>query len=285
MRNITISLVQMSMTNQVEENHEKLVSLIIEAAKQGAQIVLMPELPSRHYFCKQQNSQYFAYAETVEQCKLIQHIQKVAKEYKLVIPVSFFERLGQVCYNSVAMVDVTGEILGVYRKSHIPDGIGYMEKYYFSPGKEGFKVWKTEYVNIGCGICWDQWFPEAARSMVLDGAEILLYPTAIGSEPHLPEYDSKSHWQRVMQGHSGANIVPVIAANRVGVETDDGITTRFYGSSFITDHLGEIIEQADRNQTITLTHQINLDEVKKQRDAWGIFRDRRPDLYGRLIQA
>lgn len=282
MRTLTVAAIQMAMTDKPAVNHEKLRDLVIQAAQAGAQLILMPELPSNYYFCKRQDPKYFALAESLEDAALIKLMQPLAKQYQVAMPVSFFERAGKVYFNSVAMIDATGELLGVYRKSHIPDGIGYMEKYYFSPGKSGFKVWQTQYGKVGCGICWDQWFPEAARSMVLDGAEVLLYPTAIGSEPHLPNYDSQPHWQCAMQGHAAANMTPVIAANRYGMEADESLSTVFYGSSFITDATGALVKLAARDQEEVLLTTFNLSELAKQRDAWGLFRDRRPDLYQRL---
>jgi N-carbamoylputrescine amidase len=210
-------------------------------------------------------------------------MQKVAKERKLVLPVSFFERAGLAYYNAVAIIDADGSIVGHYRKSHIPDFPAYEEKFYFSPGDTGFQAIDTRYARIGVGICWDQWFPEAARAMVLKGAEILFYPTAIGSEIQTPDLDSKDHWQTVMRGHAAANIVPVIASNRIGRESSDAVEIEFYGSSFITDHTGAIAKTADRTSECVLTAEIDLEEVRVYRRTWGVFRDRRPDLYGSLL--
>ncbi|WP_119343862.1 N-carbamoylputrescine amidase [Facilibium subflavum] len=276
---IKTAVIQLSFSDDISHNITQLVQKVTEASKQNANIILIPELPSYLYFCKLQSAEYFKLAEHIDDCRLIREMQLVARQYKVVIPVSFFEKVENTFFNSVAMIDADGQVLGVYRKSHIPDGTGYQEKYYFSPGKSGFKVWQTQYGRIGCGICWDQWFPEAARVMTLKGADILLYPTAIGSEPHLPEYDSKAHWQTVMQGHSAANMIPVLAANRYGIEKDHDIEINFYGSSFITDHKGQKIAEADRISEQILYADFNLDHIKDERISWGIFRDRRPDLY------
>ena len=210
-------------------------------------------------------------------------MQQLARELAVVLPVSFFEQAGPVFFNSLAMIDADGELLGLYRKSHIPDGPGYQEKFYFSPGDTGFRVWMTRYGCVGVGICWDQWFPEAARCMVLKGAEILLYPTAIGSEPLAPEWDSQAHWMRVMQGHAAANIVPVIAANRVGVETGEEYTLSFYGSSFIAGSMGELLQTAPRDEEAILLQSFDLEALRIQRQSWGVFRDRRPDLYEPIL--
>ena len=284
MSNVNVAIIQMSFSDNIESNLNQLEKNIIELAKQGAQVILMPELPSYHYFCKQQNADYFDMAKPINESKIVQMGINLTKKYNIVLPVSFFERLGNTCYNSVAMIDADGEVLGIYRKSHIPDGIGYQEKYYFCPGQSGFKVWKTKYGNIGCAICWDQWFPECARVMALQNADMLLYPTAIGSEPHLPDYDSKDHWQRTMQGHAAANMIPVLAANRVGIEETDGVETTFYGSSFITDNTGKKIAQASRDKSENIISSLDLYSYKIQRTNWGLYRDRRPDLYNEIIK-
>ncbi|WP_116964646.1 N-carbamoylputrescine amidase [Fastidiosibacter lacustris] len=276
---VKVAVIQSKFSNDVDSNIIHLNQRVVEAAVRGAQIILMPELPSYWYFCKRQDPAYFAMAETLEECKLIGLMRKIAKEYQVVLPTSFFEKVGNTCFNSVAMIDADGSILGIYRKSHIPDGAGYQEKYYFSPGKSGFKVWQTRYAKVGCAICWDQWFPEAARIMALKGADLLLYPTAIGSEPHLPDYDSKDHWQRTMQGHAAANMVPVLAANRYGEESDSSIQTTFYGSSFITDGFGQKIAESPRQGDDILYASFNLKKLQENRFAWGLFRDRRPELY------
>ncbi|AVC44718.1 N-carbamoylputrescine amidase [Francisella tularensis subsp. novicida] len=284
MANIKVAVVQLSFNDNEAENLAKLESKIIQAAKNGAKIILTPELPSYLYFCKKQNSKYFDLAKTIDESPIVKLYKLLAHKYNIVLPASFFERDGNACYNSIAMIDADGSIMGVYRKAHIPDGIGYQEKYYFSPGSAGFKVWDTKYAKVGVGICWDQWFPEAARVMALKGAEILLYPTAIGSEPHLPDYDSKDHWQRVMQGHAAANMLPVLASNRYATEANDDITATYYGSSFITDHTGDKIAEANRSGDDILYATFDFAELQQQRFYWGLFRDRRPELYNEIVR-
>ncbi|MEE8167169.1 MAG: nitrilase-related carbon-nitrogen hydrolase, partial [Myxococcota bacterium] len=235
------------------------------------------------YFCIDEQTKHFDLAHPIDEQPTIQRMQKVAREREVVLPVSFFERAGPAHYNAVAIVDADGRIAGHYRKSHIPDFPTYEEKFYFSPGDTGFQAVDTRYARIGVGICWDQWFPEAARAMVLKGAELLLYPTAIGSEVYSPDLDSKDHWQTVMRGHAAANVIPVIASNRIGKESSNAVEMEFYGSSLITDHLGAIVKSADRKSEIVLTATIDLDEVRLYRRSWGVFRDRRPDLYGSLL--
>lgn len=249
-----------------------------EAVEKGANIVLLQELFETPYFCQTHKFKYFNLAKTVEENSAVQHFKALAKKLGVVIPVSFYEKSGNTAFNSVAVIDATGELLGIYRKTHIPDGMPYAEKFYFTPGDTGFKVWDTAYGKIGVGICWDQWFPEAARAMALLGAEMLFYPTAIGSEPTL-DIDSKPHWQRCMQGHAAANIMPVHAANRIGVETEGDSSMTFYGSSFITDETGAIVEEADKKTECVLTHTFDLDEIAQRRREWGVFRDRRPEMY------
>jgi len=250
-------------------------------------LVILQELFSGPYFCQSQESVYFETAEELENCAIVKAMQIMAKELNVVLPVSFFERKNNAFFNSVAMIDAGGQILGVYRKSHIPDGTGYQEKFYFSPGDTGFKVFNTRIGCVGVGICWDQWFPEAARAMSLMGADILLYPTAIGTEPQDPTLDSSQHWQRVMQGHSAANMVPVVASNRCGIEvlldskTKEKQRIEFYGKSFITDETGKIIAQAKQGNDI-ITAVVDAEKNRATRAAWGLFRDRRPDLYGVL---
>ncbi|UTW42781.1 N-carbamoylputrescine amidase [bacterium SCSIO 12844] len=283
MRLIHTAVIQFSITNSYQDNIEKAQKLIIKAANNHAQLIILPELFQHPYFCKRQDPKYFQLAEEVNSSKTLSFFQQLAKTYKLVLPISFFEKQANNFYNSLAMIDATGDILGIYRKSHIPDGIGYQEKFYFSPGQSGFKVFDTTYGRIGCGICWDQWFPEAARAMALAGAEILCYPTAIGSEPHLPEYDSKDHWQTAMLGHAACNMMPVLASNRYGIESDEDIQTTFYGSSFISNHTGEKIIEANRYDDAILYHQFDLDQIAQARYSWGLFRDRRPDLYNQLV--
>jgi N-carbamoylputrescine amidase len=253
--------------------------LVREAAGRGATVVLLQELFENPYFCKDQAAKYFGLAQAIEGHPLVARMSRLASELGVVLPVSFFERANNAYFNSVAMIDADGRVLGLYRKSHIPHGAGYNEKFYFNPGDTGFRVWQTRAGCIGVGVCWDQWFPEAARVMVLMGAEILLYPTAIGSEPERPDYDSCGHWQRVMQGHAGANMVPVIASNRVGSEAGNSCSLEFYGSSFITDAQGSIVGQAPRSGEAVITASFDLDALACERAAWGLFRDRRPDLY------
>ncbi|EXJ30767.1 N-carbamoylputrescine amidase [Vibrio parahaemolyticus VPCR-2009] len=270
---------QLTKSWDLEDNLAKAKKAIREAAQNGANVILPQELFAAPYFCKKQEAKYFELAEETANSHLIQEMSALAKELGVVIPVSYFEKAGNTFFNSLVMIDADGTVLDNYRKSHIPDGPGYSEKYYFSPGDTGFKVWQTKFGKFGAGICWDQWFPELARSLALHGAEAIFYPTAIGSEPQDPTLDSRDHWQRTMQGHSAANLVPVIASNRVGTEVDDGIETTFYGSSFITDHTGAKIAEAPREGETIIYAEIDLAATAKARHAWGLFRDRRPDLY------
>ncbi|MCL7747534.1 N-carbamoylputrescine amidase [Halalkalibacter alkaliphilus] len=279
MRKVKVAATQMSCSNNIEENIKKADKLVREAASQGAQIIQIQELFETPYFCQKEKSDYYIYATEVEKNKAITHFKKVAKELEVVLPISFYEKKNNARYNSLAVIDADGEVLGVYRKSHIPDGPGYEEKFYFNPGDTGFKVWDTRYAKIGIGVCWDQWYPEAARCMALMGAEILFYPTAIGSEPHDDTIDSKDHWQTVMLGHAASNLVPVVASNRVGVEEDEDFKITFYGSSFIAGPQGNKVEEADRTEETVLVAEFDLDALDIQRIEWGIFRDRRPDLY------
>jgi N-carbamoylputrescine amidase len=280
---ITVAALQMSCGDHRETNVQRVEELIRIAAARGAQVILPQELFETVYFCKEQRPQNFEVAHPWDAHPTLPRLQRLAQELEVVLPVSFFERAGQVFFNSLAMVDADGSLLGIYRKSHIPDGPGYQEKFYFSPGDTGFRVWKTRYGCLGVGICWDQWFPEAARCMVLAGAEVLLYPTAIGSEPQDPQLDSKAHWQRTMQGHAAANLTPVVAANRVGVETGETCSLTFYGSSFIAGSTGELLQEAPRDEDSILLHEFDLTALAEQRRAWGVFRDRRPDLYKPLL--
>ncbi|HGF4930266.1 TPA: N-carbamoylputrescine amidase [Vibrio parahaemolyticus] len=276
---VKFAALQLTKSWDLEENLAKAKKAIREAAKNGANVILPQELFAAPYFCKKQEAKYFELAEETANSHLIQEMSALAKELGVVIPVSYFEKAGNTFFNSLVMIDADGTVLDNYRKSHIPDGPGYSEKYYFSPGDTGFKVWQTKFGKFGAGICWDQWFPELARSLALHGAEAIFYPTAIGSEPQDPTLDSRDHWQRTMQGHSAANLVPVIASNRVGIEVDDGIETTFYGSSFITDHTGAKIAEAPREGETIIYAGIDLAATAKARHAWGLFRDRRPDLY------
>jgi N-carbamoylputrescine amidase len=254
-----------------------------EAARQGAQVVLLQELFETPYFCKDHLASHFELARPVACNPVLERFRGLARDLGVVLPFSFFERAGNVYFNSLAMIDADGSLLGVYRKSHIPEGPGYHEKYYFSPGDTGFRVWPTRFGVLGVGICWDQWFPEAARCMALMGAEVLLYPTAIGSEPQDASIDSRDHWQRCMQGHAAANLLPLVASNRVGVERGQKYEMTFYGSSFIAGPTGAKVTEADRSSETVLTATFDLEEVRAQRHAWGVFRDRRPDLYAPLL--
>lgn len=283
MRKIKVAATQMSCCDVIEENIIKAERFVREAAARGAQIILLQELFETLYFCQKELEENYKYATEAMQNNAITHFKKIAKELKVVLPISFYERKNNARFNSVAVIDADGEVLGVYRKSHIPDGPGYEEKYYFNPGDTGFLVWNTRYAKIGIGICWDQWFPEAARCMTLMGAELLFYPTAIGSEPQNCAVDSKDHWQRCMIGHSACNLVPVIASNRVGLEVIEDSSIVFYGSSFITNGTGEKIAEADRMEETILVAELDLDAVEDQRTEWGIFRDRRPDLYQAIL--
>jgi N-carbamoylputrescine amidase len=283
MRKITVAATQMRCTANRDENIAKAEKLVRDAAGKGARIILLQELFESLYFCQVEDPAFFKMASTTEDNAAIRHFCHLAKTLGVVLPISFFEKKNKAYYNTVALIDADGSLMGNYRKTHIPDGPGYEEKFYFTPGDTGFRVWKTRYATIGIGICWDQWFPEAARSMALMGAEILFYPTAIGSEPKNPTIDSKNHWQTCMRGHSAANMVPVVAANRIGSETIGESTIRFYGSSFITDNTGSISVQADRTTETVIVSRFDLDELETQRAGWGLFRDRRPENYTVLL--
>lgn len=282
MRSVTVAAIQMSCTWDIEANIKKAEGFVRKAAGEGAQIILLQELFETPYFCQTECYEHLELAKTVEDNRAIKHFTKVAKELKVVIPISFFERSGNTAFNSVVVIDADGEIIDLYRKTHIPDGHCYEEKFYFSPGDTGFKVFKTKYGKIGVAICWDQWFPEAARCMALMGAEMLFYPTAIGSEPVLG-VDSRAHWQHCMQGHAACNIMPVIVANRVGLEAVGDSQMTFYGSSFITDETGEIKRQMDRESEGVVTFTFDLDEIQKRRYSWGTYRDRRPSMYTTIM--
>lgn len=280
--NVKFAVVQLAISWDLEANLNKIKENVRTAAANGANVVVLQELFAAPYFCKEQQARYFELAEELESSTLIAAMSDLAKECNVVLPVSYFEKAGNTFFNSLVMIDADGSVLENYRKSHIPDGPGYSEKFYFSPGDTGFKVWDTKFGRFGAGICWDQWFPELARSLVLQGAQAIFYPTAIGSEPQDPTLDSRDHWQRTMQGHSAANLVPVLASNRTGTESDDGIETVFYGSSFITDHTGGKIAEAERHQETIIYADIDLKATATARHSWGLFRDRRPDLYGKL---
>lgn len=289
MRKVKVAAIQMPCSPIQQENLDKAEKMIREAASQGANLILLPELFDRWYFCQERRYDYYGFAQSVDEHPSVLMGKRLAKELHVVLPVSFYEKDGNVLYNSLAFIDADGSLLGVYRKTHIPDDHYYQEKFYFTPGNTGFKVFDTAVGKIGAGICWDQWFPETARCLALNGAEIILYPTAIGSEPIL-ECDSMPHWRRAMQGHAACNLVPVVAANRIGLETvepskENGgqkSALRFYGSSFMTDETGELVEEASRDREEILLHEYDLDAIAENRITWGLFRDRREEVYGRI---
>ena len=284
MHNIKVAITQMASHNDWTKNCDRAEELVREAAAQGAKLILLQELFDADYFCIEQHAKFLKQAMELDKHPTVKRFAALAKELGVVLPVSVFERAGQAHYNTTVIVDADGAELGFYRKTHIPDGRGYQEKFYFSPGDTGFKVWDTAVGRIGLGICWDQWFPECARAMALMGAEILLYPTAIGSEPPNPSYDSSTHWQNVMRGHAAANIMPLIASNRVGRETaPDGRSDVFYGRSFIADYQGEKVQEMSRTEEGVRVQEFDLDAIGELRRSWGVFRDRRPELYGALL--
>ena len=286
MRKVKVAATQMSCSWNREEVLDKAEKLVRKAAAEGANIILLQELFETPYFCQKQKFEYFDLAKPLSGNAAVKRFTEVAKELQVVLPISFYEKAGNTAFNTIAIIDADGTILGTYRKTHIPDGLPYAEKFYFTPGDTGFKVWKTKYADIGVGICWDQWFPETARCMAVQGAEILLYPTAIGSEPIL-NVDSSGHWRRVMQGHAAANLVPVAAANRIGTETvtpceengGQSSSLTFYGSSFIADATGELVASAGRDTEEILYASFDLDALREERFSWGLFRDRRPETY------
>ena len=280
MAKVTVAAIQCAFSTDMEENIARIEGFVTEAAAKGAQVILPPELFQGHYFCREEKETHFDAAYPADAHPAVLRLRAVAKKLNVVIPTSIFEREDHHFYNSLAMVDADGAVMGIYRKSHIPDGPGYEEKFYFRPGNTGFKAWKTRFGAVGVGICWDQWFPEAARAMMLKGAEILFYPTAIGSEPDNPDLDTRDLWQRAMIGHAVSNVVPVVAANRVG--TEDGQV--FYGSSFIANHRGDKVAELNRTEEGVITAEIDLDDVRRARAAFGFFRDRRPELYGALTE-
>jgi len=279
---IKVAATQMSCSWELDENVEKAKKIVNSAAADGANIILLQELFQSPYFCIQYDEKIFELAQTFEDSLLIREMSEVCKKLNIVLPVSYFEKSNNAYFNSIAVIDSDGSVLGNYRKSHIPDGAGYLEKYYFNPGNSGFKVWNTKFGKIGIGICWDQWFPEVARILALKGADILFYPTAIGDEPR-SEFDSSGAWQRVMQGHAAANIVPVVASNRIGFEKVQDQTNGFYGKSFICDHTGLILKEASRDKEEILIAEIDTEENHLFRRNWGLFRDRRTDLYNELL--
>jgi N-carbamoylputrescine amidase len=281
---VTVAATQMACGTGRDANIANAERLVREAARRGAQVVLIQELFESPYFCKDHLAAHFALATPVAENPAVQRLARVARELGVVLPLSVFERAQNAYFNTLVMVDADGSVMGIYRKSHIPESPGYHEKFYFSPGDTGFRVWKTRFGTLGVAVCWDQWFPEAARAMALLGAEILLYPTAIGSEPQDPSLDSRWHWQRTMQGHAAANVMPLVASNRIGRERGEKLEIAFYGQSFIADHTGEVVAQADDHTEQVLTATFDLDEIRRYRHSWGVFRDRRPDLYGPLLK-
>jgi N-carbamoylputrescine amidase len=283
MRTVSLAAVQFSCSWIRDENIATADRLVRQAARQGAQVVLLPELFETPYFCAVQDSDFYALAQPLNGHPTIAHFRRLAAELGVVIVISVYERAGMALFNSAVVIDADGKAAGHYRKSHIPQAPGYEEKYYFSPGDTGFRPIATAYGKLGLGICWDQWFPEAARALVLQGAEFLMYPTAIGTEPNDAGLDSMEHWRIVMRGHAGANMVPVVAANRIGQESTGGVPMTFYGSSFIADHLGALVAAADRGSEQVLVHPFDLERCRDYRQSWGCFRDRRPDLYGALM--
>lgn len=281
---ITVAATQMACGTDRAANLAQAEALVREAAGRGANIVLIQELFETPYFCKDHLAEHFQLATPVAGNPALRRLREVAAELGVVLPVSLFERAGNAYFNTLAMVDADGALLGTYRKAHIPESPGYHEKFYFSPGDTGFRVWATRFGKLGAGVCWDQWFPECARVMALLGAELLLYPTAIGSEPQDPGLDSRGHWQRTMQGHAAANVMPLVASNRIGTERGERCSITFYGHSFIADHTGAVVAQADGESRAVVTADFDLDAVHRYRQAWGVFRDRRPDLYGPLLE-
>jgi N-carbamoylputrescine amidase len=282
-RSITVGSIQTSYGPDLETNIAKTEAFVREAAGRGAEVILPSELFEGIYFCTRQDPKWFETAHPLMEHPAVLRLRELAKSLKVVIPISFFEKDGPRYYNSVAIADADGEILGVYRKSHIPDGPGYQEKYYFRPGDTGFKAWNTKHGKIGVGICWDQWYPETARAMMLQGAEVLFFPTAIGSEPYDVNLDTHLQWQRAMQGHAVSNAVPVVSANRIGLEDNDGVKQKFYGHSFISDHRGELVQKLGAEDEGVLVHTFDLDLIESYRADWGFFRDRRTDLYAKSI--
>ena len=281
---VTVAATQMACTWDRDRNIANAEKLIRESAKRGANVVLIQELFEAPYFCKDHLAKHFDLALPIAENPAIRHLSKVAAELQVVLPLSVFERAENAYFNTLVMVDADGKQLGIYRKSHIPESPGYHEKFYFSPGDTGFKVWPTRFGRLGVAVCWDQWFPETARAMALKGAEILFFPTAIGSEPQDATLDSRWHWQRTMQGHAAANVMPLVASNRIGTEQGEKLSITFYGHSFIADHTGEVVAQADDHSEQVLTASFDLEAIRRYRHSWGLFRDRRPDLYGPLLK-
>lgn len=283
MRKVTVAATQMACSEVIAENIARAETLVRDAAARGANIILLQELFETPYFCQIEDAALYSLATEAAHNQAVCHFQKVARELGVVLPISFYEKRNNARFNSLAVIDADGSVLGVYRKSHIPDGPGYEEKFYFSPGDTGFRVWQTRFGKIGVGICWDQWFPESARCMALMGAELLFYPTAIGSEPLDVDVDSKDHWQMCMRGHAAVNLMPVIASNRIGKETQGDSAIVFYGSSFIAGPQGNLLAEADRVSESVIVHVFDLDAIAFQRAEWGVFRDRRPELYKPIL--
>jgi N-carbamoylputrescine amidase len=277
---VKVAAIQCSISDNEEENVLKISSYVKEAAAKGANIILPPELFQGYYFCRHEDEKFFLRAKSVSESSILKHFSSLAADLGVAIPVSFFEKDGPLYYNSLVMMDADGKNLGLYRKSHIPDGPGYEEKFYFRPGNTGFKVWNTRFAKIGVGICWDQWFPETARSLVLKGAQILFYPTAIGSEPHDPSLDTRQPWRRAMIGHAVSNCTPVVAANRIGTEEGQN----FYGHSFISDHKGDFLAEYKDKEEGVLVAELDLEKQLKYQAAFGFFRDRRPELYEEIVK-
>jgi N-carbamoylputrescine amidase len=277
---VTLAATQMACSWDLDDNIQKAEELVMSAAEDGAQIILLQELFQTPYFCIEKDYGFQRYARPLEADRAVQHFAALARKLGVVLPISYYEAAGNTFFNSLAMIDADGAVLGNYRKTHIPHATGYEEKYYFTPGNTGFKVFDTRFAKVGCGICWDQWFPETARSLSILGAEVLLFPTAIGTEPGYPEIDSSGHWQRTMQGHAAANMVPVVASNRVGLEKGPNLEMTFYGSSFIADHTGAMLAEANQVDETYLSAKIDLDATRAYRQSWGTWRDRRPETYG-----
>ncbi|OAI92711.1 N-carbamoylputrescine amidase [Pseudomonas putida] len=283
---LTVATTQMPCTWDLNDNLDRAEQLVRDAAAQGAQLILLQELFATPYFCIEQDHKHLALAEEYAHSPVLQRFAALARELGVVLPLSWYEKAGNAFFNSLSVADADGRLLGVYRKTHIPNAVGYQEKEYFSPGDTGFRVWDTAFGRLGIGICWDQWFPETARSLALMGAEVLLFPTAIGSEPGAAAFDSRDHWQMTMRGHAAANLLPVVAANRIGREVatgDPGLHMDFYGSSFISDHKGKLLAEADRETPGVLMRTLDLAAMREERLTWGIFRDRRPEMYGTLL--
>ena len=279
---VTLAATQMACSWDLDDNIARAERLVIAAAEDGAQIILLQELFQTPYFCIEKDSGFQRHARPMQQDRAVQHFAALARRLAVVLPVSYYEAAGNTFFNALAMIDADGTVLGNYRKTHIPQSIGYEEKFYFTPGDTGFKVFDTRFARVGCGICWDQWFPETARSLAILGAEVMLFPTAIGSEPGQTDLESSGHWQRVMQGHAAANLVPVVASNRVGLEKGPNLEMTFYGSSFIADHTGAMLAEANKVDETHLTARIDLDATRTYRQNWGTWRDRRPETYGLL---